>query len=263
MADGAAGGESKNYDTVTKEDIAVWTEADVLTYFEAQAAKYKPFEQHREEYRKVLEGCDGKWLVEATHEALKALATSKGDMYCFKNKLYSKKFLVPLGLAGYNRPGTEPAPVHDRWAAPAASYTAPQTFAYTRERAERVVEALSQKGIQLMCFDFDLTIVSYHTKGHWLDPAEELFKFVRPVCRELMLAAARHGKMHLACTTFSGQDTLILKIFTMMLAGAEGLPAGFKAEDIMLRVGGVVSCCCCRCCCWRAGVLEETVRGEE
>ena len=47
------------YDDLTKADIAKWSAAEVLAYFEAQSHVYKPFESHADEYRDILQGIDG------------------------------------------------------------------------------------------------------------------------------------------------------------------------------------------------------------
>jgi hypothetical protein len=44
---------------LTSADIAKWSTAEVLAYFEAQSHVYKPFESHADEYRDILQGIDG------------------------------------------------------------------------------------------------------------------------------------------------------------------------------------------------------------
>ena len=149
----------------------------------------------------------GAFLAEATHDSLRELAVSKDNTYCFRIKLYSKKFLMPLGLGGFEKVSAEGSADTfgrgsetggsaggfgggaDLWgggggagaAKAKVQYKVPAFYAYSAARADRAVRAMYAQGVRLLCFDFDNTIVGYHTGGRWMDTAEQLHRFVRPV----------------------------------------------------------------------------------
>ena len=150
----------------------------------------------------------GAFLAGATHDSLRELAISKDNTYCFRIKLYSKKFLMPLGLGGFEKVSAEGSADTfgrgsetggaaggfgagaDLWGGGGAAkakvqYKVPAFYAYSAARADRAVRAMYAQGVRLMCFDFDNTIVGYHTGGRWMDTAEQLHRFVRPVVSQV------------------------------------------------------------------------------
>lgn len=77
-----------------------------------------------------------------------------------------------------------------------------------RTDATLVAQKLMGHGVVLLALDFDLTLVTIHTRSLWLEAASKLALFFRPELCALMSAADALG-IHLAVVTFSSQTALI------------------------------------------------------
>ena len=72
----------------------------------------------------------------------------------------------------------------------------------------RIVEALKRCGINFLAIDFDLTLISEHTGGHWRGSVPELAAQVRPMFKSL-IPLALDNEICVAIVTFSAQVTLV------------------------------------------------------
>lgn len=81
----------------------------------------------------------------------------------------------------------------------------------------KLTDAMVSRGVKMLAIDWDLTMVSCHTRSQWYGTAEELGRHVRPVFRKLIIAAVASG-LNIAVVSFSAQHKLILG------ALAEALP---------------------------------------
>ena len=186
---------------LSRAEVRRWGCSDILEHFEHLLVdKPNLYAEHAALYRTFLEGKDGIWMLGIDATALKELAA---EMPIFQNRLHCSTFLKIVT----NARAEEPRNKKGVYAAVAEDddEEVPASIIYTEERADAMVAAMYDAGVRLLCFDFDLTIVSYHTKGRWYGSAEELYEYARPVCREIIRAAIRSKTMRLACTTFSGQ----------------------------------------------------------
>ena len=75
----------------------------------------------------------------------------------------------------------------------------------------RIVAHLKHLGVALLAIDFDLTLVSEHTGGRWIDSSEELSKYVRSFFLKLIPIALEEGLL-VAIVTFSPQVSLIKEV---------------------------------------------------
>jgi hypothetical protein len=73
--------------------------------------------------------------------------------------------------------------------------------------------------IELIAFDFDLTMIDVHTGGHWNGDAQELALHIRPETRCLVVEALERG-LHVAIASFSRQDGLISQVLDEGIAEA-------------------------------------------
>jgi len=72
----------------------------------------------------------------------------------------------------------------------------------------QMTDAMKKSGVKLLAIDWDLTMVSCHTRSQWYGTAEELGRHVRPVFRKLVRAAMGSG-LKVTIVSFSGQHSLI------------------------------------------------------
>jgi hypothetical protein len=77
-----------------------------------------------------------------------------------------------------------------------------------RSEAVLAARALASQGVKLLALDFDLTLVTVHTRPCWTDGAAKLALFFRPELVALIPAAAAVG-ISTAIVTFSTQTELI------------------------------------------------------
>jgi len=102
-----------------------------------------------------------------------------------------------------------------------------------------LTDAMARKGIKLLALDWDDTLISVHTRGQFCGLAKEIEPKIRPVFRELIVAAVA-SKLRVAIVSFSGQQNVI--------RGA--LNIAFPGVDFILR-----------CSDKQWNVSEKTLRG--
>lgn len=79
---------------------------------------------------------------------------------------------------------------------------------YTQTLVESFITKLQKNGIRLVCLDFDQTIISIHTKGHWQGTVDELVDSIRKFFLSFIPMAIKAG-LKVAVTTFSSQTDII------------------------------------------------------
>jgi len=75
----------------------------------------------------------------------------------------------------------------------------------------KIAAHLKQQGIKLIGFDFDQTLVSVHTRGHWRESTAKLVAKIRPFMKSLLCAVVKAG-LPTAVVTFSPQARLIKEV---------------------------------------------------
>ena len=83
--------------------------------------------------------------------------------------------------------------------------------------ARSIVSTLERKGIKLLALDFDKTIVSVHTAGHWRQGTPKLAEHVRPCFQALIKEALLSPNIQVCVVTYSMQPTLIHDVLKMAL----------------------------------------------
>jgi len=78
------------------------------------------------------------------------------------------------------------------------------------------VKHLEEKGVRLLCLDFDLTLVSVHTGGKWRGTIEALAARVRPVFK-IVIAEALSCGIEVCIVTMSRQCRLVADVLHMAL----------------------------------------------
>lgn len=76
------------------------------------------------------------------------------------------------------------------------------------EECRKVVMSLKSCGINFLALDFDLTLISEHTGGHWRGTVPDLALKVRPFFRILVPMVIENG-IAVSIVTFSGQIQII------------------------------------------------------
>ena len=89
-----------------------------------------------------------------------------------------------------------------------------------------MVKKLKVKGIRLLVFDFDFTIVDIHTGGRWKGTVEKLCEHVRPVFKSFISSAHSNG-LQIAIATFSPQVKLVRDVMQCAFPGI--------ASDVIIR----------------------------
>lgn len=92
--------------------------------------------------------------------------------------------------------------------------TSPGERALSREeegRAKAWVKQLAQNGVRLLCFDFDLTLITMHTGGKWWGSASTLARAVRPLFKAIIPEAKAQG-IEVCVVTKSQQSLLVSKV---------------------------------------------------
>ena len=84
------------------------------------------------------------------------------------------------------------------------------------QQARDIIAALMNKGIRLLALDFDKTIVSVHTLGHWRGGSPQLADHVRP-CFQALMKAALELKLQICVVTYSMQPDLIKDVLKLVL----------------------------------------------
>jgi len=102
---------------------------------------------------------------------------------------------------------------------------------------------------KLLALDFDLTCVAVDTRGHWQGSAEDLASCMRPVMRELIVAACTLG-MRVAVVSFSPQHQLIKEVLRLCIPE--------HAEEIMIRAGQPKSIPVCKAYSYSTAALQRT-----
>ncbi|XP_006818671.1 uncharacterized protein LOC102809093 [Saccoglossus kowalevskii] len=90
------------------------------------------------------------------------------------------------------------------------------------------VGRMLRKGIKVLAFDFDETILTIHTGGYWCEGGDRLAKHVRPSMIKLIAEAQECG-LHVCVVTFSSQDSLIREVLE------QTLPRKCKTSKILIR----------------------------
>lgn len=81
----------------------------------------------------------------------------------------------------------------------------------SESECDQIVAALVSCGINFLAIDFDLTLISEHTGGHWRGTAPDLAAKVRPMFKTLVPKVMDHG-ISVAIVTFSAQCNLIQQV---------------------------------------------------
>lgn len=76
------------------------------------------------------------------------------------------------------------------------------------EECSKIIMSLKACGINFLALDFDLTLISEHTGGHWRGTVPDLALKVRPFFKMLVPMAVENG-IAVAIVTFSGQIPII------------------------------------------------------
>ena len=85
------------------------------------------------------------------------------------------------------------------------------SFNVVRKWTASKISSLHKAGVNCICIDFDLTLVSVHTRGYWQGNAQELVRFIRPFFKEFIFACIQAG-IKVAVVTASPQQDLIAKV---------------------------------------------------
>ncbi len=112
---------------------------------------------------------------------------------------------------------------------------------HTDDRSSSIVSSLKLAGINLVCIDFDNTLVSKHTNGNWPGSAEELADHVQPLFRQLVPACINNG-IFVAIVTFSPQTSLISQVLQLQYGDsvASAVPViGLDGSWVLGRVGSI------------------------
>ena len=83
-------------------------------------------------------------------------------------------------------------------------------------QAREIVSSLIIKGIKVLALDFDKTIVTVHTLGHWRGGSPQLAEHVRP-CFQALMKAALELKLQICVVTYSMQPDLIQDVLKLVL----------------------------------------------
>ena len=93
-------------------------------------------------------------------------------------------------------------------------------FKTTNQNTEvnQIIDLLRKLKIKLIAFDFDNTLVSIHTHGHWRDSAQKLAKSVRPFFRELIAELLKCSDIFFCIASYSPQEELIREVLKISLS---------------------------------------------
>jgi len=109
----------------------------------------------------------------------------------------------------------------------------------TDKTVEKVIQKLTELGINFLALDFDQTILDIHTGGAWKGSLEELFPHIRPVYAKLITAALATHEIEVAVVTFSCQINIVRGILDRII-----LTGGIERNSIkglgLVGLDGVV-----------------------
>ncbi|XP_070581642.1 uncharacterized protein [Ptychodera flava] len=94
--------------------------------------------------------------------------------------------------------------------------------------ARHIVRQLKSKGVKVLAFDFDETILNIHTGGFWTRDPNLLLPHVRPSMVSLIQPGMESG-LHVCVVTFSGQVSLIRHVLE------QSLPKSCDISKILIR----------------------------